>query len=68
MRFIKTVIFISPQEMKAVMEGAGMDAPGDRGGWHHDSCSDIEFKVHHTEVKVVCLSYRCRKVAVCIFS
>jgi hypothetical protein len=45
--------------MKAVLEGAEMDAPGDRGGWKHESPSDMEFKVHHTEVKVklLCIAY-----------
>jgi hypothetical protein len=42
--------------MKAVLEGAEMDAPGDRGGWKHESPSDMELEVHHTEVKVVCMS------------
>jgi hypothetical protein len=49
--------------MKAVM-----DAPGDLGGWKHESFSDMEFRVHHTEDKVMCLSFRCRRTALFMFS
>jgi hypothetical protein len=62
------LIFPPTQDIKAVMEGAEMDAPGDRGGWKDESPSDMEFKVQHAEVKVVCLSYGCRRTALFIFA